>query len=429
MKGSRAADRSPSRDRQRLCVPSSGDEPLAQDRPRLDARIDDRETHEAHIEVAAHQRRDLCRCGHVAQPELDAGQRGTESQQEIREQLNRREAEADPQHAQLSPHGAACDVERRRRLLQQPCGARQQHLSRGRQPHLAVPAPHQRPADRFLQPLDLLGQRRLGDMESIRRPAEMQLLRQRDERAQLRHRKRHSKELSHQASSFIGQNETGDGTLGTQGGLMAADNVTMLVGCAAAICTTLSFVPQLVKIRRQGGRDLSDGMLGLYLLGLTLWLAYGVRIEAAEVIGANVVAGTLVIAAVVMKRRSGHIGGCGGRTRARARTLADTDCRTAMLERVKALRPAQRASMGTHDRSSDAVSSDRLQPHGVGRARRGRAEGPAPPRLREVGEPVHAHALAEGAPHQPGARSRRRRDAAERLCSTTWPPSRRPWSG
>ena len=86
---------------------------------------------------------------------------------------------------------------------------------------------------------------------------------------------------------------------------MAVDNMTRLIGSAAAICTTLSFVPQLVKIRRQGGRDLSDSMLGLYLLGLALWLAYGIRIEAAEVIGANVVAGTLVIAAVVMKHGSG----------------------------------------------------------------------------------------------------------------------------
>ena len=120
---------------------------------------------------------------------------------------------------------------------------------------------------------------------------------------------------------------------------MAVDNVTMLLGVAAAICTALSFVPQLVKIRRQGGRDLSDSMLGLYLLGLTLWLAYGIRIKAAEVIGANVVAGTLVIAAVVMKHRSGTSTEAGGRTRARARTLADTDCRAAMLERVKALRP------------------------------------------------------------------------------------------
>jgi uncharacterized protein with PQ loop repeat len=119
---------------------------------------------------------------------------------------------------------------------------------------------------------------------------------------------------------------------------MAVDKVTMLIGGAAAICTTLSFVPQLVKIRRQGGRDLSDSMLVLYLLGLTLWLVYGVRIKAAEVIGANVAAGTLVIAAVVMKHRSGSSADEVGRRRARARTLADADCKTEILARVKRLR-------------------------------------------------------------------------------------------
>ena len=81
------------------------------------------------------------------------------------------------------------------------------------------------------------------------------------------------------------------------------DFTTTVIGLVAAGCTTLSFVPQLVKIRRQGGRDLSDGMLLLYLLGLSLWLAYGIRIRAAEVIGANVVGGALVLAALVMKRQ------------------------------------------------------------------------------------------------------------------------------
>jgi uncharacterized protein with PQ loop repeat len=119
---------------------------------------------------------------------------------------------------------------------------------------------------------------------------------------------------------------------------MTFETVTALVGGAAAICTTLSFVPQLVKIRRQGGRDLSDSMLALYLLGLTLWLVYGVRIAAAEVIGANVVAGTLVIAAMVMKHRSGTSDE-GGRKRGRARTLADADCRSEILARLRALRP------------------------------------------------------------------------------------------
>jgi MtN3 and saliva related transmembrane protein len=85
---------------------------------------------------------------------------------------------------------------------------------------------------------------------------------------------------------------------------MAIHDVTALIGGAAALCTTLSFVPQLVKIHRQGGRDLSYGMLLLYLLGLGLWLIYGLRIQAIEVIAANVVGGTLVVAAIAMKRRA-----------------------------------------------------------------------------------------------------------------------------
>lgn len=118
---------------------------------------------------------------------------------------------------------------------------------------------------------------------------------------------------------------------------MAADNVTMLLGSAAAFCTTLSFVPQLLKIRQQGGRDLSNGMLMLYLLGLTLWLVYGVRIKAAEVIGANVAAGSLVVAALVMKRRFETSSDAGGGSSRWVRTLAHADCRTAVLARVRAL--------------------------------------------------------------------------------------------
>jgi MtN3 and saliva related transmembrane protein len=85
---------------------------------------------------------------------------------------------------------------------------------------------------------------------------------------------------------------------------MPGATVTMAIGIVAAVCTTLSFVPQIVKIRRQGARDLSYGMLVLYLLGLGLWLIYGIRIGAAEVIGANLVAGSLVAFALVLKWRS-----------------------------------------------------------------------------------------------------------------------------
>jgi hypothetical protein len=45
-------------------------------------------------------------------------------------------------------------------------------------------------------------------------------------------------------------------------------------------------------------------MLLLYLTGLSLWLIYGIRIGAPEVIGAIVVAGVLVTVALLLKWRS-----------------------------------------------------------------------------------------------------------------------------
>ena len=85
---------------------------------------------------------------------------------------------------------------------------------------------------------------------------------------------------------------------------METGSITSGIGIAAAACTTFSFVPQILKIRRQGGRDLSYGMLLFYLLGLGLWLIYGLRIRAAEIIGANLVGGSLVGLALVLKWRS-----------------------------------------------------------------------------------------------------------------------------
>jgi 5'(3')-deoxyribonucleotidase/uncharacterized protein with PQ loop repeat len=77
-----------------------------------------------------------------------------------------------------------------------------------------------------------------------------------------------------------------------------------LTGGAAALATTLAFVPQILKIRRQGGRDLAYGMLWLYLIGVSLWLAYGVLIGARAVILANAVSMILVSVALWLKRRA-----------------------------------------------------------------------------------------------------------------------------
>ncbi len=73
------------------------------------------------------------------------------------------------------------------------------------------------------------------------------------------------------------------------------------IGGVAAVCTTVAFIPQILKIRRQGGGDLSYPMLLLYLAGVVLWLIYGLMLRAPAVIWANAVTSVLVAAAIVLK--------------------------------------------------------------------------------------------------------------------------------
>ncbi|SBT10807.1 conserved membrane hypothetical protein [Candidatus Propionivibrio aalborgensis] len=71
------------------------------------------------------------------------------------------------------------------------------------------------------------------------------------------------------------------------------------VGYAAAILTTISFVPQVLKVwRTRSARDVSLGMYSLFTLGIFIWLVYGVLIESWPVILANFI--TLVLAGMVL---------------------------------------------------------------------------------------------------------------------------------
>ena len=78
-------------------------------------------------------------------------------------------------------------------------------------------------------------------------------------------------------------------------------SVTGYVGTVAAFCTTVAFVPQIVKLRKQGGQGLSYAMLFLYLTGVVLWLVYGIRIHAVAMMWANGVAAVLVLVSIVLK--------------------------------------------------------------------------------------------------------------------------------
>ena len=74
-----------------------------------------------------------------------------------------------------------------------------------------------------------------------------------------------------------------------------------ILGAVAGFCTTFAFVPQIVKIHKQGGRDLSYGMLAFYLIGVLLWLAYGVFLHAPSVILANTATSLLIVVAIALK--------------------------------------------------------------------------------------------------------------------------------
>jgi MtN3 and saliva related transmembrane protein len=74
-----------------------------------------------------------------------------------------------------------------------------------------------------------------------------------------------------------------------------------VVGSLGGICTTFAFVPQLLKIWKQGGRDLSYGMLALYLIGAILWLTYGVLLRARAVIIANFATAIVIAIATTLK--------------------------------------------------------------------------------------------------------------------------------
>ena len=78
-----------------------------------------------------------------------------------------------------------------------------------------------------------------------------------------------------------------------------------LVGYAAAILTTLAFIPQALKSWRS--RDLSGVSLTMYSLftaGVALWLVYGVLLGSWPIIAANTI--TLVLAAVVLMLKLAH---------------------------------------------------------------------------------------------------------------------------
>jgi MtN3 and saliva related transmembrane protein len=72
-----------------------------------------------------------------------------------------------------------------------------------------------------------------------------------------------------------------------------------LIGYAAAILTTGSFLPQaILTLRTRDTRGISLGMYSAFTAGVALWLVYGVSLGEWPIVVANAV--TLALAATIL---------------------------------------------------------------------------------------------------------------------------------
>ena len=76
------------------------------------------------------------------------------------------------------------------------------------------------------------------------------------------------------------------------------------IGSLAAVLTTLSFLPQVVKTwRTRSAADFSWIWLAAFAAGLLLWLIYGVAIGSLPLLGANGLSLALVLTIAFVKWR------------------------------------------------------------------------------------------------------------------------------
>ena len=81
------------------------------------------------------------------------------------------------------------------------------------------------------------------------------------------------------------------------------DALTVL-GLAAAVCTTASFVPQVIKtIKSRHAKDLSLVMYIVLTFGLFLWLVYGLLLRDIPLVAANSISCTLSFIILYLKIR------------------------------------------------------------------------------------------------------------------------------
>jgi MtN3 and saliva related transmembrane protein len=85
---------------------------------------------------------------------------------------------------------------------------------------------------------------------------------------------------------------------------MAGQDTIDFIGYVAATCTTVAFLPQLIRVvRLRSARDISLGMFSVFSTGTALWLIYGLLTHSNPVVVANAVTFLLSISILALKLR------------------------------------------------------------------------------------------------------------------------------
>lgn len=84
-----------------------------------------------------------------------------------------------------------------------------------------------------------------------------------------------------------------------------------LLGFVAGVCTTVSFLPQVMQVwRTRSVDDISLGMYSTFVFGVCLWLVYGIVSAQIALIVTNVVTLALAGSVLSMKLRYGRRSAC-----------------------------------------------------------------------------------------------------------------------
>lgn len=82
-----------------------------------------------------------------------------------------------------------------------------------------------------------------------------------------------------------------------------------VVGTTAAILTSSGFIPQIIKgIRTKRMRDVSTGMMLIWIAGTVLWFLYGWHLGDKIIMGANIFTSSCGVVILLLKYRYDKIG-------------------------------------------------------------------------------------------------------------------------